>query len=104
MKDGIDAKRLLDRLKPASPMERRELTQKYIAWIFLGAKAQGWRGGVGLMALGSSALLGLESAIYEVRSIWIYVIAAFGICIGFLLARAAFRRERDWRRENPFPH
>jgi hypothetical protein len=102
MKDGIDPKDLAARLKAASPSERQELTSNYIAWIFRGARAQGWRGGVGMIVLGLSAFVALESAIYGFRSVWIYVLAALGAAIGILLVRVAFRRERDWRREHPF--
>lgn len=102
MKDGIDAKDLAARLKAASPAERSALTSNYIGWIFRGARAQGWRGGVGMTVLGVSAFVALESAIYGFRSIWICALAALGALVGILLTRVAFRRERNWRRENPF--
>lgn len=104
MKDGIDAKDLAERLKAASPAERSALTSRYIGWIFRGARAQGWRGGVGMTVLGFSAFVALAGAIYGLRSVSIYALAALGVLVGVLLTRVAFRRELDWRRQNPFQY
>lgn len=104
MSDGIDAKEFSNRWKAANRSERPELIAKYFVWIVEGARAQGWRGTAGVMLFASSLFVSLLGIIYGSGLVWLYAACALGAIAGFLLMRVAFRRERDWRRANPFQY
>lgn len=104
MPDGIDAEEFSNRLKTANRSERSALFGKYRDWIVQGARAQGWHGTAGVLLFGSPFFVSLLGAIYSLNWGWVYMICALGAVSGFLFMRVAFRRERDWRRANPFEY
>ena len=96
---GVDAKALAMRIKSASPNDRSELIQRYIAWIREGARAQGgYRWGLIPFFFG---VLALYFAVVGMGQAWV-ALGAIGVAFGAWLTRIAWRRERDWRRTHPF--
>lgn len=98
---GSEFKSLRDELKTASAEERRRALGAYSAWIWAGAKAQGgWRWGLVLFA--AALFLAFRLGIAGLGSPLMYAGCAVAALAGFLITRVGFRRERDWRRRNPF--
>ena len=70
-------------------------------WIKQGARAQGaW--GWGIVLVGGGLCAALISWIDGLRSAPLYAICALVTLVGAPISREAFRRERKWRRDNPF--
>jgi len=97
----MKSREFAERIKRATPDERREITRGYVAWIFDGARAQGWYR-AGPIILGASALIALDVAVLGNGSVLIYALCAGGALLGAWLTAIAFRREREWRRTHPF--
>ena len=103
MKNGIDRRTFATALRAADPAGRRTLTREYRDWVFRGAKEQGWYASGGIL-LGGSVFATLlptfdGSGFYP---IWLYLVCGLAALLGAALLRVGFRKERDWRRANPF--
>jgi hypothetical protein len=102
LKNGIDPRKFAEHVKAAGPDERRELVSRYERWVFAGARAQGRLNQFGVAILGVAVFAIFLLAVEHVGS-WIsYAVSMIGVGIGLPLAVRASRRERDWRRANPF--
>lgn len=89
-------------LKTASPDERAHKRARYGAWLKAGAKAHGLVGHGGFMLLAVCAFCILLAAIRGFETLPIYAALAAGGAIGVTGAWVGARRERKWRRANPF--
>ncbi len=103
-KNGIDPKELSARLESMPASERKKIWANYGLWIAAGAKAQGWLGYIGAMAIGLSAFIPVIAAVNQVGTLLIYSACAFAAGFGFFLFRIGARREREWRKSNPFKY
>ena len=102
MKHGLNVTEFQARLNAASPHERKAIWSKYRNWILQGSKAQGWYSVVGFPLLILSAL----PLVLAIQNFRLYLVAIFIalFVFGVWLVRVAFRREGDWRRDNPFSY
>ena len=97
-----EMRKLLRGLRTAEPGERQRVFASYADWIRQGAKAQGVVAKSGMVLLGVCAFIPLLVTVRGVGSPWIYAGSGLGAVIGLALAWRGARRERDWRRANPF--
>jgi hypothetical protein len=99
---GIDPKAFAAELSSSDSAGRAGLWTSFRAWIRVGAQAQGWRGYLGMALALIGALLAAFAFLDCVGAPEIYACAALLFLPGALLTRAGWRREREWRRANPF--
>lgn len=102
IRDGLDRDAFRAALEAATPAERRQLWSDFWAWVREGARAQGaWLQLAGAVSLCVAIIAATVPMALGVTP-WLYAVAVTGACITVLIFREAFRRERDWRRRNPF--
>ena len=99
---GFDRKAFEARLVSASPDERKALWAKYWIWITEGAKAQSWYGPAGGVLLGGATVVAIVGVIAGWAGVYVLVGCALIACVGGFLFHTAAKRERQWRRDNPF--
>lgn len=99
-RDDLGAQEFAQRLTGAG-LDRARLVRSYRRWVLNGARAQGcWS--AGWVVAGLSAFLAVDGWIAGFRSPLLLAGCAVGIAVGIGLARVAARREREWRRANPW--
>lgn len=103
-KNGIDPRELSARVKSMTSSERKNFWANYRLWMAEGAKAQGWLGNLGIMALGISLFTLVVAAVNQLDSPLLFSACALTAGFGLYLSRIGARRERKWRESNPFEY
>jgi peptidoglycan/LPS O-acetylase OafA/YrhL len=88
--------------KAASPTDRARIIASYRDWVFEGARAQGRWPAAGLVLGGGSAFVSVMALLDGPRSPIFIGVLILGVCLGVFSARVAARREREWRKANPW--
>ncbi len=101
MPTGFDSRAYARLLLDARPEDRPLIKARFGAWIMAGAKAQGmYNWGGALLPVGVFAAIMLY---VQGLNAWpFYVLCVFAAVAGAACMRIAMRRERTWRRANPF--
>jgi hypothetical protein len=100
--NGLDREALAAHLRAADWAERHQILKSYLGWLRDGARAQGWRGAVGAVLFGGMIFLLFDMLIEDINSPLLLVFCMAGALLGASISYFAFRREREWRRQNPF--
>ncbi|GAB4522924.1 MAG: hypothetical protein Tsb0010_07150 [Parvularculaceae bacterium] len=104
MKNGVDLNELAERLREASPAERKRILDAYGKWIRDGAQVAALRVFASFLLFIASALLISIEINLDTHRVVIYVAAALSAAVGARLLLDASRREREWREANPFQY
>ena len=100
--NGVDPRALSARIESMPTSKRKKVWANYRLWIAEGAKAQGWLGGIGAMAIGLSAFIPVIMVVNQMGYLALYISCAFTAGFGLFLSCVGARRERKWRESNPF--